>query len=94
MKTTTKVLLGAVAASAAVEIVFATPIINLAAGVVGAGNSSVSLSAHGVAKQTNGDYFNAYLRPTDRRPLPRLWRAIPREAKTAGILIPVSSSIR
>jgi quercetin dioxygenase-like cupin family protein len=60
MKTTTKLLIGAAAISATVGIVFATPIINLAAGIVGAGNSPTSLNAHGVAKQTNGDYFNAY----------------------------------
>jgi quercetin dioxygenase-like cupin family protein len=61
MKTKTKVGIGAAVTAGAIGFAFATPIINLASPFLSSGNDDFDIQEHGVAKMSNGNYYNATL---------------------------------
>jgi quercetin dioxygenase-like cupin family protein len=61
MKTKTKVVLGAAVTAGAIGLAFATPIINLASPFLSSGNVDSDIQEHGVAKMSDGNYYNATL---------------------------------
>jgi quercetin dioxygenase-like cupin family protein len=61
MKTKTKVAISAGAVVSAVGLAFATPIINLASPFISSGNDDSNVEEHGVAKMSNGEYYNVTL---------------------------------
>lgn len=61
MKTKTKVVIGAAVAAGAIGLAFATPIINLTSPFLSSGNVDSDIQQHGVAKMSDGNYYNVTL---------------------------------